>query len=161
MTFDRAADCFDPELFGAVDRDVGDVGAVERERQRRKIAAKIDPLGDRCGHRPASTPGKAEVARDEYADARSLPDAERRGICVACVAVPAPGKDPGNALTIELPIERAARLPPMSIAVCRIDPANRSKKGLLTFARTPPTPTGSVAGDWSAIVTPSGRISRF
>src|SRR3546814_18847316 len=82
------------------------------------------------------------------------------GICVAGVVTSPPGKEPGKATTTESPADRAARLPPISIALCRIDPAKRSKKWLSTLARTPPTPTGSVAGDPSAIVTPSGRLSR-
>src|SRR3546814_1452228 len=50
--------------------------------------------------------------------------------------------------------------PMNSIADWRKEPAKRSKKWLSTLARTPPTPTGSVVGDASAIVTPSGRMSR-
>ena len=49
----------------------------------------------------------------------------------------------------------------MSSADCRIAPAKRSKKWLLTCARTPPRPSGSPAGEPIAIVTPSGRISRI
>src|SRR3546814_17085818 len=79
------------------------------------------------------------------------------GICVAGVVTSPPGKEPGKATTTESHADRAARLPPISIALCRIDPAKRSKKWLSTLARTPPTPTGSVAGDPREIVTPPGR----
>src|SRR3546814_13462146 len=82
------------------------------------------------------------------------------GICVAGIVAFPPGKEPGSATTTESPAERAARLPPISIADWRKEPAQRSKKWLSTLARTPPTPTESVVGDASAIVTPSGQIGR-
>src|SRR3546814_21137301 len=62
------------------------------------------------------------------------------GICVAGIVAFPPRKEPGNATTPESPAERAARLPPISIADWRKEPAKRSTKWLSTLARHPPTP---------------------
>ncbi len=55
---------------------------------------------------------------------------------------------------------REARLTPTSSVDCRIAEPKRSKKWLLTLPLMPTRPSGSAAGEPSAIVTPSGRTRR-
>src|SRR3546814_12067331 len=95
--------------------------------------------GDKlCGHRGAWTTVKAGWRATKAL--RRVPGRTLSGggICVAGIVAFPPGKEPGSATTTESPAERAARLPPISIADWRKEPAKRSKKWLSTLARTPP-----------------------
>ena len=163
VPLDRAADRLDPHLAGAVDVDVGDVGPRQHAGERREIGAQIDAAlaggGGGGAHRRFSTPVKSRSRATKMRDAGALAHRQRRRDLgrlddLADAAARAVARHDDDRVAV---CRRAvARLTPMSSADCRIAPAKRSKKWLLTLARMPPRPSGSPAGEPIAMVTPSG-----
>src|SRR3546814_11155154 len=104
------------------------LGAVERERQRFEIASEIDAVDKLCGHRGASTPVKSRSRATKTLMLVPCRTLSAGGICVAGIVAFPPGKEPGSATTTEPPAKSAARLPQISLATRKKDPAKPPKK---------------------------------
>src|SRR3546814_8003243 len=105
VALDRPAERLGPQFAGAVDIDIGDLGAVERERQRFEIASEIDAVDKLCGHRGASTPVKSRSRATKTLMLVPCRTLSGGGICVAGIVAFPPGKETGSATTHESPAE--------------------------------------------------------